>query len=176
MLPKKRATRNPMAELTPRERLQPSLLDRLTDKAPGSKNESRDHRVLSMQKLRDAVLRDLAWLLNTGQLETTEDLEAYPEVGKSVLNYGIPDISGLSISGVDTASFERAVRDAIIKFEPRISADSVHVTVVRDGTQMNRNAMVFNIEGQLWAEPTPMALYLKTELDLETGSVSVREA
>ena len=165
-----------MAELTPQERLQPSLLDRLTDKARDSRSESRDHRVLSMQKLRAAVLRDLAWLMNTGHLETTDDLEPYPEVGKSVLNYGIPDISGLNIAGADTASVEKAVRDAIVKFEPRISANSVHVSVAKDDKQMNRNAMVFNIEGQLWAEPTPMALYLKTELDLETGSVSVKDA
>ncbi len=165
-----------MAELTPQERLQPSLLDRLTDKAPDSGSESRDHRVLSMQKLRAAVLRDLAWLLNTGHLETTDDLDRYPEVARSVINFGMPDISGLSVSGVDTADLEKAVRDAIVKFEPRITADTVRVTVVRDGKKMGRNALTFNIEGQLWAEPTPIALYLKTELDLETGDVSVRDA
>lgn len=165
-----------MAELTPQERLQPSLLDRLTDKAPDSRSESRDHRVLSMQKLRAVVLRDLAWLLNTGQLETTDDLERYPEVARSVINYGMPDISGLSLSGVDTAGLEKAVRDAIVKFEPRIAANSVHVTVIKSGDNMSRNTMTFNIEGQLWAEPTPVALYLKTELDLETGDVSVRDA
>ena len=60
-----------MADLTPQERLQPSLLDRLTDSAPDTKRESRDRRVLSMRRLRSAVLRDLAWLLNTGHLETT---------------------------------------------------------------------------------------------------------
>lgn len=164
-----------MAELTPQERLQPSLLDRLTDKARNTRSESRDHRVLSMQKLRDAVLRDLSWLLSTGHLETTEDLEEYPEVAGSVLNFGMPDISGLSVSGSDTLSLEKSVREAIVRFEPRIAANSVRVSVVRDDQNMNRNAMVFNIEGQLWAEPTPMALYLKTELDLETGDVSVTD-
>jgi type VI secretion system protein ImpF len=129
-----------------------------------------------MQKLRAAVLRDLAWLLSTGQLETTDDLERYPEVARSVLNFGMPDITGLSISGVDTAGLEKAVRDAIIKFEPRISANTVRVTVAKDDRLMSRNSLVFNIEGQLWAEPTPMALYLKTELDLETGDVSVKDA
>lgn len=165
-----------MAELTSQERLQPSLLDRLTDSAPDMRSESRDQRVMSMQKLRAAVLRDLRWLLNTGQLETTEDLERYPEVARSVLNYGMPDISGLNLSGVKTEGLERAVRDAIVQFEPRLSAKTVKVTVVRDDRQMSGNALTFNIEGQLWAEPTPMALYLKTELDLETGDVSVRDA
>jgi len=122
------------------------------------------------------VLRDLAWLLNTGQLETTDDLDDYPEVSKSVLNFGMPDISGLSIAGTDVAGLEKAVRESIMKFEPRISAHTVRVTVVKDDDKMNRNAMVFNIEGQLWAEPTPMALYLKTEIDLETGDVSLADA
>lgn len=165
-----------MAELTPQERLQPSLLDRLTDKAPDTSTESRDRRVLSMRLLRQAVLRDLAWLLNTGYLETTEDLGPYPQVRNSVLNYGMPDISGMSASSADTAALERSVRDAIINFEPRISPDSLRVTIARDESAMGRNSMVFKIEGQLWAEPTPMMLYLKTEVDLETGDVAVMDA
>ncbi len=165
-----------MAELTPQERLQPSLLDRLTDKAPDIKSESRDRRVLSMRLLRQAVLRDLAWLLNTGNLETTEDLDAYPQVRNSVLNYGLPDITGTTASGTDTAALERSVKDAIVKFEPRISPDSLRVRIAPDETSKGRNAMVFIIEGQLWAEPTPIALYLKTEVDLETGDVAVTDA
>ena len=43
-----------MAELLPQERLQPSLLDRLTDDAPESKEESRDKRVLNLAQLRAA--------------------------------------------------------------------------------------------------------------------------
>ncbi len=164
-----------MAELTSQERLQPSLLDRLTDADPDASNESRGRRVLSMQRLRAAVLRDLASLLNTGQLETIEDLESYPEVRNSVLNFGMPDITGLSIAGTDTAELEKAVRDAIVRFEPRIAAKSVRVTVVMDEAGMSRNSMVFNISGQLWAEPTPITLYLKTEVDLETGGVTVAD-
>ena len=53
-----------MAELTPLERLQPALLDRLSDDAPQVKVESREARVISRQRFRQAVLRDLAWLFN----------------------------------------------------------------------------------------------------------------
>ncbi len=165
-----------MAELTPQERLQPSLLDRLTDKAPDTRTESRDKRVLSMRLLRQAVLRDLTWLLNTGHLETTEDLEAYPQVRNSVLNYGMPDISGISASNLDTAALEKSLRDAIVRFEPRISPDSLRVSIARNEGTQGRNAMLFTIEGQLWAEPTPMMLYLKTEVDLETGDIVVTDA
>jgi type VI secretion system protein ImpF len=165
-----------MAELTSQERLQPSLLDRLTDDEPDANKESRGRRVLSMQRLRAAVLRDLAALLNTGHLETIENLDDYPEVRNSVLNYGMPDITGLSIASTDTVSLEKAVRDSIVKFEPRIDARSLSVTINRDTSGMSKNSMVFSITGRLWAEPTPVTLYLKTVVDLETGDVVVRDA
>jgi type VI secretion system protein ImpF len=164
-----------MAELTSQERLQPSLLDRLTDTDPHNKTESGERRVLSVQRLRAGVLRDLAWLLNTGHLETIEDLEAYPYVRDSVLNYGIPDLSGLAVSGMETARLEKAVREAIMKFEPRIDGRSLKVSVEIDRSRMSRNSVVFKIEGQLWAYPAPLSLFLKTELDLETGDVTVSE-
>jgi hypothetical protein len=44
-----------MAELTPQERLQPSLLDRLTDLAPAEREESREQRVINAARLREYV-------------------------------------------------------------------------------------------------------------------------
>lgn len=164
-----------MAELTSQERLQPSLLDRLTDTDPENSSESRERRVLSIQRLRAAVLRDLGWLLNTGYLETTDDLDDYPNVRNSVLNYGVPDLSGAAVAGTEAERMEKAVREAIVKFEPRINSRTLKVRVNIDNLRMNRNAMTFEIEGELWAEPTPLALFLKTELDLETGDVAVSE-
>jgi len=54
-----------MAELTPLEKLQPCLLDRLTDDEPNISEESRNQRVISVQRYRRGVLRDLEWLFNT---------------------------------------------------------------------------------------------------------------
>jgi type VI secretion system protein ImpF len=164
-----------VAELTPQERLQPSLLDRLTDDEPDRQTESREQRVLSPQRLRAALLRDLAWLLNTGHLETLADLEDHREVKRSVLNYGIPDLTGLTIAGADTARIEKAVRQAIVDFEPRIAPETLRVSIETTEGETARRAMVFRIEGALWAKPSPQALYLKTEVDLDTGDVRVNE-
>ena len=49
------------------DRLQPALLDRLTDQAPQSRTEAEDTRVMSKSQLRQAVLRDLNWLFNATQ-------------------------------------------------------------------------------------------------------------
>ena len=54
-----------MSDLTPIEKLQPCLLDRLTDDEPTKPVESRRERVVSMQRYRNGVLRDLGWLFNS---------------------------------------------------------------------------------------------------------------
>ena len=160
-----------MAELFPKERLQPSLLDRLADDEPEKKEESRDKRILSFTKLRQSVMRDLEWLLNAGCLDTSQDLSDYPQVKKSVLNYGLSDLSGTTASNVDSTTLERMLRQTIVNFEPRILADSLKVKVTnRD----KHNNIIFEIEGELWSQPTPERLYLKTILDLELGSVEVK--
>ena len=162
-----------MAELTQKERLQPSLLDRLTDDAPDKLQESREQRVLSISKLRQGVLRDLAWLLNTGSLESVQKFDEYPLVKSSVVNFGIPDLVGTSLSSTDVPEIQRQIRQAIWDFEPRIFPESVVVKVAVSENKMNQNAMTFDIEGDLWAQPLPLRLYLRTELDLETGNMEI---
>ncbi len=164
-----------MAELAPKERLQPSLLDRLTDDEPDKQKESADKRVLSMRRLRESVLRDLGWLLNCGNLAALQDLDDYPLVVHSVVNYGLPDLTGVSASGIDTAQVERAMRQAILDFEPRILRNTIKVRAILSEGEMNRNAIAFEIEGELWAQPMPLRLYLRTELDLESGTFSVAD-
>lgn len=165
-----------MADLAPQERLFPSLLDRLTDDHPDRKIESRDRRVFSVQKLREAVIRDLAWLLNTCHLASTEDLHDHPMVENSVVNYGIPDLTGKTVSGLDVVDVQRALRQAILNFEPRILAKTLDVRGTKTEDGSTNNALTFEIEGELWAQPIPERLFLKTELDLETGSVTISEA
>jgi len=164
-----------VAELSLQEKLQPALLDRLTDHEPEKKVESRAKRVLSLNRLKSSVLRDLAWLLNCGNLEVIEDLEEYPEVRSSVLNFGVPDLAGKTISATDVNDLEQEIRDAILNFEPRILADSLSVRVSINRGAMSTKTMSFVIEGQLWAQPLPLSLFLSTDLDLETGSATVKE-
>ncbi len=161
-----------MAELTPQERLQPSLLDRLTDQEPQKSDESRDQRVLSLARLRECVVRDLGWLLNTECMPSVQGIEDYPEAKQSVINYGIPSLAGASSSGVDGSALERAILEAIHNFEPRLIQGSVTVRRAPNTGDMSMNALMFEIEGDLWAQPLPLHLYLQTEVDLETGHFS----
>jgi type VI secretion system protein ImpF len=162
-----------MAELAPRERLQPSLLDRLTDLEPEQQVESRERRVLSVRTLREGVLRDLAWLLNTTNLLSVSDTVRLPHLANSVLNYGMPDMSGASLAGMNTGDLERAIRQAIWDFEPRLIRSSVSVKAV---PAESITKIMFEIEADMWAQPYPERLYLKTELDLDIAHISVTDS
>jgi type VI secretion system protein ImpF len=164
-----------MADLSPQERLQPSLLDRLTDENPHSGVESRDQRMISWQRLRDVVRRDLAWLLNCVHLEATEDLADWPLVARSTLNYGMPETSGIPVANINVEMLQKRVRQAILDFEPRLIRNKLVVTVEKRGAAMNRNSLVFLIEGEMWARPVPQSIFVRTEFDLETGVVKVDE-
>ena len=48
-----------------RDKMQPSLLDRLTDNDPEKKRESANSNLITHAALRRNVLRDLQWLFNT---------------------------------------------------------------------------------------------------------------
>ena len=69
-----------------------------TDDEPDERQESRDKRILTPNKLRESVRRDLSWLFNTGNLAATDDLENYPEVQRSTVNFGLPDLAGRTVS------------------------------------------------------------------------------
>jgi type VI secretion system protein ImpF len=164
-----------MAELTKKERLQPSLLDRLTDEEPDARQESRDKRVLSPARLRECVRRDLTWLFNTTSLSAVQELNMPPSVLASVLNFGMPDLAGRTASSVDVRALEQIICKVIWDFEPRLIRNSVKVRIFADEQKMNHNAMVFDIEAELWAQPLPLRLFLRTEIDLENGGVSVSD-
>jgi len=161
-----------MAELASGDRLQPSLLDRLTDEEPGRKQESRNERVITVRELRRAVLRDLGWLLNTANKMDANEVTRFPRAAASVLNYGAPDLTGTTSSSI---SFE-ALRDRLVAsielYEPRLIPGSIRVKVAPRGGA-NPNGVGIEIAADLWADPTPEALFVRTDVDLETGACTV---
>jgi type VI secretion system protein ImpF len=160
----------------PQDRLQPALLDRLTDEEPDKKLEPREARVLSRSRLRQSVLRDLAWLLNASRLEVSGEFAHLPHVRRSVLNYGLPSLSGRTASSLDVGELARALRDTIVAFEPRILPGTLQIKPALDpGSLDHHNVIGVEIRGELWAQPVPLEFLVRTEFDLETGKVQVKD-
>lgn len=138
---------------------------------PNRAIEPAERRLISMRRLRELVQRDLSWLLNTSSLESTEDLDHYPEVRRSVLNFGLPSLSGRTASGIDAAQAARVLAEALRAFEPRLTR--ITVTPELSGERMDAGALTFKIEAELWGHPTPQYLQLRTRLDVESGDASL---
>lgn len=164
-----------MADKMMSERLQPSLLDRLTDDDPTNLNEGRDARVIDIRRLRDIVQRDLSWLLNTNDAETWIDAARHPLAARSVLNYGVREVSGDFASKDRASVIRKSIAAAIENFEPRIRKGSSHVEIRTEN--VSRNTIIsFDIRAEMWAEPIPIELYLRSTVDMTTGQVSLERS
>jgi type VI secretion system protein ImpF len=180
-----------MAELALKEYLQPSLLDRLTDDTPNTRfealtdedlkknlqmqqrNREFQKRVMTEKEFRMRVKRDLAWLLNTSSLESAQNLDNYPNVKTSVVNYGVCNAVGTMLSSIDVSQLRQQLQHAIVAFEPRIAKKSLSIKVAKAEDNLNHNALQIEIQGDIWGQTLPF--YLKTLLDLETGHLKITD-
>lgn len=164
-----------MVENADHERLQPSLLDRLTDREPTLPRESREDRVIDIRRLREIVQRDLSWLLNTSNNDDLIDPVLYPHASRSVLKFGVKEVSGDFSTTEKAEQIRRSIKYAIETFEPRIRKGSVMVELRSDDVK-RETLVAFDIRADMWAEPVPMELFLRSEVDVTTGEISVERA
>jgi len=158
-----------------KDRLQPALLDRLTDHEPHKRTEQPDAVFVNEARLRDALLRDLGWLLNARDAWDHIDMEGLEHVQRSVINYGMPPLAGQLLSVLDWKDVEKNIRNSILAFEPRILPKTLTVTLQASEEQLNQhNTLQFEIRCQFWSMPYPIELLIKTSMDLETGQVSLQ--
>src|SRR6266550_2487032 len=117
-----------MPELVVVEKLQPCLLDRLTDDEPRNSQESRAQRVISLQRYRQGVLRDLQWLFSASahlphEGDHTFSLEDFPDAHRSVINFGVKHLFG--VLSPNMRALEQQLTEALYTFEPRIVRNSL---------------------------------------------------
>lgn len=161
-----------MSDRTIVDRLQPSLLDRLTDLAPEKSVDGPDDRLIDLRRLRDIIRRDLAWLLNTGNNEREIDPAVYPHAARSVLNFGVEEVAGDYNTLDRTMRIRASIRKAVERFEPRLSQGTLDV-VLRQDERLSQCIVVFDIHADMWAQPLPMELYLRSQIDVTTGHVAL---
>jgi|KBSSwiStaDraftv2_1062776.scaffolds.fasta_scaffold00742_7 type VI secretion system protein ImpF len=140
---------------------------------PNVELEPAERRMLSMRRLRECVLRDLGWLFNSLNLDSTQDLASVPHVAASVLNFGLPSFAGRMTSSIDPIESAERLRRAVELFEPRLS--SVRVKPEPHAEDDNDGTLEFTIDAQLWGHPSPQQLELHTKIDTMTGDIAVTE-
>ena len=159
------------AKLGGGDRIPLSILDRLIDLEPMSTREAPGSRLGGVNELKQSIRRDLEWLLNTRRLVANVS-ETAEELKKSVVTYGIPDITGLNIQNTAAAAdLTRAVEVAINTYEPRFLDVSVSLEPVTSTDRQVR----FKIEARLDVDPVPEPMVFDTVLQLGNGAISVKE-
>ena len=153
--------------------VQPCLLDRLIDTDPENRQEPTISRNESLRQFRLSVKRDLEWLLNTtcAPIEIPESCE---ELKKSLLFYGLPDITSVSLHEAgDENKLLQSLEEAIEYFEPRLA----HARVTsQESYNPTRQAITFHVEAVLMVDPAPERISFDTVLEITKGAYSVKEA
>jgi len=151
----------------------PSLLDRLREG---------DGRAADWPQFKSLVLRDLAYLLNAhcplDRLGETPDADAddTPAVRGSVVNFGLPDTTGRTLTPPQLRELARSIERAIRRYEPRIELDRRNAVRIAPSTEKrDEGKLRLEIRGELKSEPAPEWLCIATEIDIETGDCRVTE-
>ena len=162
-----------MAKIRSDQPLIPSVLDRLLDDDPASTREVPKSRTQVLRELKQSVRRDLENLLNTrrrwsGWPDHLEELDG------SLVNYGLPDISGLDLASDERREeFCRTLEAVIRNFEPRFV--SVSIEIQKDSEMLDRTLRL-RIDGLLHATPAPEPVVFDSSVEPATGNVEVRRA
>lgn len=125
------------------------------------------------EALRATIKREIAWMLNTTNLSAVVDLNPYPHVQTSVLNYGVPDLTGKATSHRVVIGRARDIRAAIKAFEPRI--DEKSLMVEPQTTRERENAVTYLIYGDVTSAVNAMPITFRTDVEADTAAVTVRE-
>lgn len=172
-------------------RLNPTIFDKLVadndlsglrgeevDKIEASREAMRYYSVPRLERFNEAALRatvrrEIAWLLNTTHLAAAIDLEDYPQVQTSVLNYGVADLSGKSINRRLILQRARDIRNAIRAFEPRISERSLSVEPVESVER--ENSVTYVIHGDVTSAVKSLPVKFRTDIEADSAAATVRD-
>ncbi len=125
----------------------------------------------SVRRLKVSVRRDLEWLFNTRRIAVEPDL-GLKELNHSVYMFGLPDLTGFSLTGnKDRLRLLRLLQATVKLFEPRLA--NVRIVPV-EIPETGRSALNFRIEGLLLMDPTPERVSFDTVLKLSSGEYEVK--
>jgi type VI secretion system protein ImpF len=127
---------------------------------------------ISEPGLRREVSADLVDLLNTTNLDAAFSLEDAPEVARSVLNFGFPDLSAWTIDENRLLELSREIERSLMIHEPRLAAATLKVN--RDPfVDIEALRLKFFIKADLRTEPIDVPVEFVAEVELDTGRIAV---
>jgi type VI secretion system protein ImpF len=131
----------------------------------------RPRHVITEPVLRREVYRDVDALLNAIALESTVDMTDAPYARKSIINFGIPDITHRTIDEAGVEKIPTEIKEALHNYEPRLAAASVRVT--RDTSIDPAELKIrFIVRADLECDPVHVPVEFVAEV-IEPGKIMV---
>jgi type VI secretion system protein ImpF len=131
----------------------------------------RPRQIITEPVLRREVGRDVDALLNSIALESTIDMSDAPYARKSIINFGIPDITHRTIDEAGVNDIPGEIKDALINYEPRLAAASLRVTrdTSVDPVELKTR---FIVRADLTCDPVHVPVEFVADV-IETGKIVV---
>jgi type VI secretion system protein ImpF len=127
---------------------------------------------ISETTLRREVAADLESLMNTIALESAEDLRDHDYVRRSILNFGMPDLSRRSIDETSVDDITKEIETALMAFEPRLARETIQA--VRDNNLAIHELKVrFVVHADLCCEPVNVPVEFVADIELD-GQIHIQ--
>jgi type VI secretion system protein ImpF len=120
-------------------------------------------------KLKRDLAIDLGALVDTINLASATDIEGLSYVKKSVLNYGLDDLTHITVESNDVAEIGKQLKAAILHHEPRLSPDSLAVERAEDDDVNQR--VRFRVRAELLSKPLDIPIEFVAEVDVGSGKI-----
>ena len=136
---------------------------------------SLNRNAISEAEMQSAVGRDIEILMNTVNLDSTEDLGDYPEVGRSILNFGLPDIVHRAVGDIGVSQVGEEIELALRTYEPRIVPGTI--SIAKDEREEGDHLKVrFVVRASLRYDSYNVPVEFIADLERETSKISIGRA
>jgi type VI secretion system protein ImpF len=133
---------------------------------------SSPRNVVSESTLRQELAEDLGSLFNTVNMASAEDLRQAPFVLRSILNYGLTDLTAISIDEHAVEDIGAELRTVLASYEPRLIAETV--AVERDRTVDETSLKIrFNIHAEMFATPVDVPVEFIADVEIDSGKLKI---
>lgn len=160
-----------MAEISAEQTVVLSILNRLQDDEPNLPRDPPKTQSEAISDLKQMIRQDLENLLNCRRRGM-----AWPahlsELAKSLVNYGLPDLTGLDTGTAESREGLRRTLELVIRtFEPRFKAVRVRML---DNTDPLDRTLRFRVDATVRVDPVPEPVIYDSTVDPVVGSLEIR--
>jgi type VI secretion system protein ImpF len=113
---------------------------------------------------------DLLSLVNTIDLASAVDISDFDYVGRSVLNFGLSDVSRLTSQEIGVEEIAVNLKAALLSHEPRLRSDTLRVEKDVEGDDIEQRIR-FTVSAEMACKPLDVPMEFAAEVEVGSGKV-----